>query len=263
MGAEVADFRIGDLVHLPLPHRQTQTFVPAALQPLGVTGALPEGLAPERAAFIASVSIALQAVHDARVKVGDRLVIFGAGTLGLLALQLARRAGALTITVVDPLARRRELALALGADAVLDPTAIDVGLALKQSSPGCDTAIEFSGSYAALHEAIRSVRMGGLVVAAGFYQGGAAGLRLGEEWLHNRVTMVASMRGWGNVHRDNPLWDRARVRQVAIALLAQGDVCVDNLITQRLPFDRAPEAYAVVDRGGPETLKVLLTYDTR
>lgn len=79
-------------------------------------------------------------------------------------------------------------------------------------------AIEFSGSYAALHQAIRCVRMAGPGLAAGFYQGGGTELRLGEEWHHNRVSMVSSLRGWGNPHRDYPLWDRARVREMAISL---------------------------------------------
>jgi threonine dehydrogenase-like Zn-dependent dehydrogenase len=181
-------------VHLPLPHQETQTFEPAALAIQGVTGPLPDGLAPERAVFLGSTAIALQAVHDAQIKVGDHVIVFGLGVLGLLAVSLARKAGASRITAVDPVAKRREWAEALGAHQMLDPHSVDVGLALKQAGGGADVAIEFSGSYTALQQAVRSVCMGGLVVAAGFYQGEARGLNLGEEWLHNRITMVASMR---------------------------------------------------------------------
>ena len=57
---------------------------------------------------------------------------------------------------------------------------------------GADSAIELSGADRALHEAVRSVVVEGLVAASGFYQGGAANLRLGEEFHHNRVRIVAS-----------------------------------------------------------------------
>ena len=100
VGAQVTGYQPGMRVHLPLPHRETQTFKPAALAQLEVGGPLPEALSPERAVFLSSTSIALQAVHDARLKVGDRVVVFGLGVLGLLAVQLARRNGAALIAAV-------------------------------------------------------------------------------------------------------------------------------------------------------------------
>jgi 2-desacetyl-2-hydroxyethyl bacteriochlorophyllide A dehydrogenase len=260
VGHEVQGYQAGDPVHLPLPHRQTHTFAPADWMRYGVTGPLPPTLRPEQAAFVASTSIALQAVHDAKIKVGDHVVIFGLGALGLLTVQLARLNGAQWIDVVDPIAPRRDLAEEFGANRTFDPTETDIGLALKSTGSGADTAIEFSGNYAALHQAIRSVRMAGLVVAAGFYRGAGGELSLGEEWLHNRVTMVASMRGWGNVPRGYPLWDRARTRQVAISLLESERLGTDALITHRIPFVRAQEAYELIDTGSPDILKVLLVY---
>ncbi|HUX21813.1 MAG TPA: hypothetical protein VMW69_11285, partial [Spirochaetia bacterium] len=123
-----------------------------------------------------------------------------------------------------------------------------------------DVAIEISGNYAALQQAIRSVRQGGLVVAAGYYQGGADALRLGEEWSHNRVSMVASMQGWGNAHRDYPRWDRNRLRATAASMLHQGVVSVDSLITHRVPFEEAVGAYRLLDSGAQDMLKVILVY---
>ncbi len=120
-------------------------------------------------------------------------------------------------------------------------------------------AIEFSGSYAVLHEAIRSVRMAGLVVAAGFYQGGGEALRLGEEWHHNRITMVASSRGWGNVHRDYPAWDRARLRAAALTLIKNDHIKPEGFITHRIPFDHAQKAYELIDRGSPRCQRKLPT----
>src|SRR5215208_7562786 len=233
-GAEVQAPRVGDLVHLALPHRETHTFsVDDDRKPLTP---LPADLDPERGALLSSATIALQAIHDARVKVGDTVAVFGLGAFGLLAVQLARLSGVGWIAGVDPIAGRRELALRLGADVVFDPSAADAGREVKLAAGqgGVDTAIEFSGRYSALHDALRSARLAGTVVAAGFYVGGASGeLRLGEEWHHNRLTLVSSMSGWGAPHRDAG-WDRPRLRATVLELLAGGSLEVDALVTHRI-----------------------------
>ncbi len=265
VGEEVTAFQPGDLVHLPFPHRETHTFPADGHTSLGPIRPLPRDFPPERGVVLALAGVALQAIHDAHIKVGDRVAVFGLGAIGLLTVQLARLNGASWIDAVDPLPTRRRLAERLGADRTLDPTACDVGSAIKTASPqrGADVAIEVSGHYQALHEAIRSVRMAGTVVAAGYYQGGGAALRLGEEWHHNRITMISSMGVWGCPHRDYPAWDRGRVHQTVVELVAAGRLRVDELITHRFPFERAAEAYALIDQRPEEAVKAILVYGTR
>jgi len=261
VGADARGIEVGDHVHLTLPHRETHT-VTITDAPSAPWLVLPKEVEPERAALLQSVTIALQAVHDARLKVGDRVAIFGLGAFGLLAVQLARLSGAGWIGAVDPIAGRRELARSFGADCTLDPDCCDAGREIKLASGrgGPDVAIEFSGRYAALHEALRCVRLAGTVVAAGFYVGGAGSdLRLGEEFHHNRLTLVGSMSGWGAPHRE-PGWDRRRLRATALDLLVHGRVDVAAFITHRFPFERAAEAYELIDRRPEETLRVVLTY---
>lgn len=260
VGAEVSDYKVGDRVHLPKPHRETHTFIPQELANIGVTAPLPKAVAPEQAIFLASTSIALQAIHDAQIKIGDHVIIFGLGVLGLLTVQLARQNGAARIDVIDPILMRRDIAKSLGATEALDPINSDIGAEIKADSYGADVAIEFSGHYAALHQAIRSVRMAGVVVAAGFYQGGASALNLGEEWHHNRVTMVSSTRAWGNPHRNHPLWGRPRLRDAAIKLLEDDQLQLDELLTHKIAFTQAQEAYEMIDRGEANLLKVALIY---
>jgi 2-desacetyl-2-hydroxyethyl bacteriochlorophyllide A dehydrogenase len=260
VGDDVRGIAFGDNVHLTLPHRETHT-VASADDPAPWL-VLPEEVEPERAAFLQSAAIALQAVHDAQLKVGDQVAIFGLGVHGLLAVQLARLNGAGWVGAVDPIARRRLLAGSFGADCTLDPDARDAGREIKQAAgrSGPDVAIEFSGRYAALHEALRCVRVAGTVVAAGFYVGGAGSdLRLGEEFHHNRLTLVGSMSGWGVPQRESG-WDRRRLRATALHLIADGRLDVDALVTHRFPFERAAEAYELIDRRPEETLRVVLTY---
>jgi threonine dehydrogenase-like Zn-dependent dehydrogenase len=261
VGADVHALDVGDLVHLALPHRETQT-VTIDDEPSAPWTVLPKGVDPERAALLQSSTIALQAIHDARLKLGDTVAVFGLGAFGLLAVQLARLSGAAWIAGVDPIGARRELAHGLGADTVLDPSACDAGREIKVAAgrSGVDVAIELSGRYAALHQAMRSARLAGTVVAAGFYTGGPGDeLLLGEEWHHNRLTLVGSMSGWGAPHRE-PGWDRRRLRATALDLLVSGRLEVDALMTHRIPFARAAEAYELIDRKPDETIRVMLTY---
>jgi 2-desacetyl-2-hydroxyethyl bacteriochlorophyllide A dehydrogenase len=259
-GGGVDAVAVGDLLHLALPHRETQT-VAVEDEPRAPWTVLPHDLDPERGALLQSVTIALQAVHDARIEVGGTIAVFGLGAFGLLAVQLARLTGAGWIAAVDPIVRRRDLARGYGADLVLDPSESDAGTEIKLATEGgADVAIELSGRYPALQDAMRCARLAGSVVAAGFYTGSAGDeLRLGEEFHHNRLTLVGSMSGWGAPQRRTG-WDRRRLRATALELLADDRLDVDALVTHRIPFARAAEAYELIDRTPEETLRVVLTY---
>jgi 2-desacetyl-2-hydroxyethyl bacteriochlorophyllide A dehydrogenase len=257
VAADVRAVQPGDLVHLPRPHKETHTF--AVDEPAGLPFRLPDDLPPERGTLLQTTTIAIQAVHDASLKLGDRVAVFGLGTFGLLAVQLARMSGAGWIAATDPVAHRRQLAEKLGADLALDPTAADVGFELRRlDRVGVDVAVEFSGTYAALEQAMRSVRVGGTVVAAGFYGGGE--LALGEEFHHNRLTLIASMGGWGSPPRE-PRWPRARARALAADLLARGELHTDALITHRFALADAAAAYDLIDRRPQDVLRAVLVYD--
>jgi 2-desacetyl-2-hydroxyethyl bacteriochlorophyllide A dehydrogenase len=260
VGAAVTRFRVGDLIHLPYHHRQTHTFSEEDTTMLGRIFPLPPGMSPDKAVVLALAGVALQTIHDARLKVGDRVAIFGMGAIGLLAVQLAKLNGASFICAVDPLRARRELAEHYGADQVLNPDEQDVAYELKSTQGGVDVAIELSGSYAALNDAIRAVRMAGTVVAGGYYRGGGTALQLGAEWHHNRITLLSSMGVWDCPHRDFPSWTRGRVHDTAVYLLASGKLHIDGLITRYIRFDKAPEAYQLIEDHPEDVLKVVLAY---
>jgi threonine dehydrogenase-like Zn-dependent dehydrogenase len=127
VGEAVGRYRVGDRVFGHFPIRETQTADEAHADPL------PEGLSSEAAVCLDPAVMAL-AMRDAGIKLGDRVTVFGLGAIGQFAVQLARLAGAARVFAVDPIANRRELACAFGADVVLDPNAGDgdVGLALRR-----------------------------------------------------------------------------------------------------------------------------------
>jgi threonine dehydrogenase-like Zn-dependent dehydrogenase len=257
VGSAVTRFKVGDRVHGGMPHRPTN------VRPEDGLYRLSEGMKPETALFTDPAIFALGAVHDAQIKVGDRVAVFGMGALGLLAVQIARLNGAETIFAVDMIDNRLELAATFGADAVFNPRQCDPALEIRQRTDkkGVDVVIEISGAYAGLQSAIRCVHMDGLIVTASYYKGSGQVLELGAEWHHNRPTIRSSMPVWGNPHRCYPMWDVKRLEQTAVRLLEQGQLITEPMIGRRFLYNEAPQAYQFIEQHPEATLKTLLYYD--
>lgn len=204
--------------------------------------------------------IALNAVIDADIHVGETVAVFGLGVPGQIVAQLARLNGARVI-VIDGIEARRKLATRLGAEIALDPSDGDVAARIRKitNSLGADVAIEITGNYSALHEAIRSVAYSSRVVAAGFMQGEGIGLRLGEEFHHNRVALVSSqISGVSPVVQHR--WDEYRLVKTAMQLAVDGRLCLTELITDTFPLADAAHAYQLLDTRRSDMLQVVLDF---
>jgi 2-desacetyl-2-hydroxyethyl bacteriochlorophyllide A dehydrogenase len=262
---DVTEVEVGDLVHTGTPHQEeTILDVAASLRATYPLVRLPTAERPERALFISLAAVALQAVHDAEMKLGDAVSVHGLGAIGLLAVQMCCLEGIQNVFAIDPDPARRKLAAGLGASHVLDPSEEEpVGLRIRELNMGrgVDVAVEVSGSDRGLQGALEAAGLGATVVAAGFYQGGAANVRLGEEFHHNRLSLIASVGGWGTPDRHAPLWNRRRVMDTATRLLYTDRVSVDGLLAREFPFGQAPAAYRWIDRHPQAAVKVALTYE--
>ena len=122
---------------------------------------------------------------------------------------------------------------------------------------GADIAIEVTGSTIALHQAIRSVTYSARVVALGFFQGEASGLFLGEEFHHNRVNVVGSQI-FGTDPELTYRWNRLRLIQTFMRLQTDGVVDLSPIITHVIPFDKADEAFRILDEEPENALQVVL-----
>jgi len=256
IGPDVTRFKPGDLVHGSMLHQPTNVLAETDLFPLA------QNLPAEGALFTDPALFALAAVHDAQVKLGDRVAVFGCGVLGLLAAQIARLQGAVQVISVDVIESRLALARAMGVDQALNPRDCDAGLEIKRLTghKGVDAAIEFSGAYSGLQAAIRSVHQGGIVACAGYYKTGQTGLELGAEWHHNRPQMISSMPVWGNPLRCHPMWTLQRVRETAVAMLEGGRLIWKPMVTHRFAYADAAMAYALLDTNPAESMKIVLDY---
>ena len=243
-------------MHGGLPHRPTNVTHEDKVF------SLPDHMKPETALFTDPALFALQAVHDAQIKVGDRVAIIGLGAIGLLAIQIARLNGAERIFAVDLIDDRLHLAKQCGSDEILNAATCDPALEIKKltGSKGVDVAIEISGAYAGLQTAIRCVHVAGLVVAASYFTGSKEPLNLGAEWHHNRPTLRSSMAVWGMPHRNYPMWNLDRITETAIRLLENHRLVTDILIGKRFSYGDAVEAYRFIDQNPEKTVKTLFDY---
>ena len=151
-----------------------------------------EGLTDTQAAIVEPATVALHAVRRTPSRLGDVVAVQGCGPIGLLTLQCARAAGAGRVVAIEPNPVRRELALALGADAAVTPEA-----AAELLGAGADIVYECAGVPATIQSAVDLVRRGGTVNLVGLASGSAV-ISPGV-WLVKEVTLVASI---GSLHHE-------------------------------------------------------------
>ena len=255
VAADVARPAVGDLVHGIWGHRSE-----AVLPATAVAERLWMGHDPVSGTFARVGSIALNALLAADVRLGDRVAVFGQGVIGLLATRLAVLAGA-EVVAVDSIETRLDAARAMGAAHVVraDEPEGAGSLVRAWSGGGVDSAIELSGNDRALHEAVRSVVVDGTVAASGFYQGGAAHLRLGEEFHHNRVRIVASQIS-GTPIALGPRWDQPRLVRTFMDQVRRGRVDVRSLVTDVVDAADVASLFARLDRGDPGVMQAVLRF---
>src|SRR3954449_12187219 len=246
---------VGEVVHGIWGHRSEAVVAAAA-----VAARVWTGEDAVSGTFARVGSIALNAMLAAEARLGDRVAIFGQGVIGLLATRLATLAGA-DVIAVDALPRRLDAARAMGALEVV-PADVEggAGPVVRTWAPGgADSAIELSGNDRALHEAIRSVVVEGTVVASGFYQGGAEHLRLGEEFHHNRVRIVASQIS-GTPVALGPRWGQPRLVRTFMEQVRRGHVDVRSLVSDVVDAVDVAAVFARLDREDPEILQAVLRF---
>ncbi len=257
IGSEVSTVRPGQRVFGTWGHRTEHV----AAAEYALSRPMPDGADPLIGIFSHIGAVALNGVHDARIRIGDTVAVFGLGVPGQIVVQAARRSGARVIGI-DPVASRRDLARSLGCVEVLHPAAGRVAEAIKAGTGGrgADVCIEVSGNTAALSEAIRAVAYSARVVTLGFFQGEGTGLQLGDEFHHNRVELISSQIS-GVAPEASYRWTRLRLWQTAIRLQHEGILSLVPLVTDIVPFSAAPEMFARLDAGATGIMQAVLKFE--
>ena len=251
-GVTDRDSLVGKLVFAFAPH-STQVIVDREAMQL-----VPEGIDPYDAIFLPSVETALSIVHDAHVRLGEKVAVFGQGLIGLLVTALLSRqsggAGGFLrppttmadslLTATDTIPNRMAASAALGASQVLLPSNV------KDAGP-FDVAIEASGNPRALQAAIDHTNNNGRVVIASWYGDGSNAspvqLKLGIDFHRSHKTIITSQVSqippqltgtWTKQRRFSLAWELVRQLQPSRILL-----------TRTASLSDAQEVYQALERG--------------
>lgn len=183
----------------------------------------PDSISDEAAALLEPLSVAIATMRKAGIAPGSRILIAGAGPIGIICAQTARAYGAAEIIVTDLLPGRREQARRYGATSVIDPAEIDVATA----GLNIEAFIDASGSPRAVMSGIKAVRPAGVAVLVGL---GSSEMLLPVEHIQNFEIIVTG------TFRYTDTWP------AAIHLVASGQVDLDSLVTGRFDLDTAEAA---------------------
>jgi threonine dehydrogenase-like Zn-dependent dehydrogenase len=256
VGSEVTEVRLGEVVWGTWGHKSTTV----VHENWAAQRKLPPAVDPMVGIFSRIGAIALNAVLDADVHLGEYVAVFGQGVPGLIAGQIARLNGA-TVIAVDGIPKRLALAKELGAAHVIDFTKGSPAEEIKDltENRGADVCIEISGSYRALHEAIRSTAYNSKVVSSGFFQGEGVGLSLGEEFHHNRINVISSQIFGVSLALDHR-WTVERLERTVMTLAAEQKIGLKQLVTHVFGIGEAEEAFRLLDENPGEAVQVVLEF---
>jgi L-iditol 2-dehydrogenase len=206
---------------------------------------IPAEVSYGQAALIEPVAVVIKGLSRAHVEAGDTAVVIGGGPIGLIATSLLALHQPRQLVVVEPLPARREIALAMGATAVVGPGAEDAAAQLEAATlgQGADVTVEAVGSTASVASAVNATRAGGHLV-----------------WLGNvgRVIEIDEFKVvWKQltIHASVGV-TRASVER-AIELIASGAVPVERILTLDVSLDEAVEAFHRTARD-PSVVKTII-----
>jgi 2-desacetyl-2-hydroxyethyl bacteriochlorophyllide A dehydrogenase len=258
LGPEVPAHWLGTLVFAFHPHEDLFLAQPDELM------AMPAGLTPEDAVFLPNLQTAVTLVLDGKPLIGENVVVFGQGIVGLLLTALLATFPLGRLVTLDRCANRRQVSASLGAHASFDPmqpgVLEDLGNALASGGqdPKADLAFEISGNPAALDQALAVTGFHGRIIIGSWYGTKTSELHLGGNFHRQRQVLISSQ-----VSTIEPelsgRWTRDRVIEVAWQMVDK--VKPARFITHRFPLAQAAQAYQLLDQHPEEAIQVVLAYE--
>ncbi|MDX1646289.1 MAG: zinc-binding alcohol dehydrogenase [Longimicrobiales bacterium] len=230
-----AERLVGRVVFCLHPHQDRYVVPVSSVVPV------PETVPAERAVVAANMETAVNAVWDGRPRLGDRVVVVGGGTVGLLIAWLTTKMPGTRVTVVDPHGGRRESAEHLGLDFAVGP----------DPEWKADLVVHASGNPEGARDALTVAGEEATVLEVSWFGDREVRLPLGEDFHARRLTLRGSQ-----VSRipaeQTPRWDHRR--RMALALRLLEDPVLDVLFTGESPFEALPSVMERLATEGEDTL---------
>lgn len=198
---------------------------------------VPDSITDDGAGLIEPLSVGVWACSKAQVGVGSRVLVSGAGPIGLMTVQVARAAGATQIVVTDIAQARLTTAIRYGATDVVNATTTDAATAGFE----VDAFIDCSGAESAVQAGIRAVRPAGRVVLVGM---GADSISLPLGLIQGRELTITGTFRYANTY------------PTAIALAASGAVDLDSMVTDHYRLEEAEAALQQAE--DPTAIKIIV-----
>jgi 2-desacetyl-2-hydroxyethyl bacteriochlorophyllide A dehydrogenase len=219
---------------------------------------VPDKLPAEQAVFLANVETAVNLVLDGAPLIGEDVLVFGQGLVGLLTTSLLSSFPLKSLITIDQIPDRRKLSLDLGAAMSFDPTQpADIETINHLIPEGADLTYELSGNPQALNTAISHTRFTGRLVVGSWYGKKSASLELGGHFHRNRINIISSQVSTIHPHLSGR-WDKMRRYHIAWDSIQKVDP--SQLITHRFPIEEAGQAYRLLDQQPGVTLGIIFTY---
>ena len=210
------------------------------------------GLTTEQGALIEPLTVAMEMVNDAGVTPDSKVLILGAGPIGLMAISVCRQAGASRVYVSHPSHSRARLdaAAALGSDRVFLSDKDDIAASLRHEHPeGLEAVLVTVRPSVALPLAAAVCGLGGRISFVGMANAATDTITLDIDSFHFRkLSLVGS--------NHNPC---SRLYPGAVELLRGGTVDADAIITHRFPLAQIAEAFAFTAAERGKVVKVMIT----
>ena len=205
---------------------------------------IPRGISAEEAVFTETISCCLHAADKSEIRHGENVFILGAGTVGLVILQLVKGVAG-KVMLSEPVEFKREIASGLGADLVIDPFSEDVVSRIRKETNGygVDRVIDCSGKADALRSGVKTLRRGGTLILSALYPSEVEfGIRP-LETIKNEVTIKG-------VFLNPFTYERS------IEILANHRLKLKPLITQKYKLEEVSKAYETFSEG--EAIKIII-----
>ena len=254
IGSDVTGYQVGQRVASWGRHAAFN------IVPLRRVQAIPDGVTDDQALFWNLGMTTMNGVRLAKIALGEAVILVGAGLLGQLAAQYARLCGALPLIVVDLSDRRLEMAKAAGAthalvggrEALLDE--------IREITRGrmADVVFEITGSPQVIPSLFRMARPLGRIILLGTPRNKVEVDFNGEVHTLGLQIIGAHVTTQPQVETPFNPWTPARNGELFFDLVLAGKLSVDNLITNRFPWQEAPEAYAMLAEDRTQAMGVVL-----
>ena len=228
---------------------------------------LPDSVEPVDAVMIPSLETAVNLVMDGRPMIGERVLVFGQGVVGLLTTRLLADHPLDTLVTVDPSAPRRRLSESMGALPVTSASEIEqvAGFKVASSSDAsshtdaerADLVYELTGHPTVLNDAVQWTGFDGRIVVGSWYGTKTAPINLGSHFHRSRMRIVSSQ-----VSTVDPSlrgrWSKERRMSVVLDLL--NEVTPSQLISDYFGIDEAPSVYEQL-AADPSMLQPVFMYE--